>query len=322
MDIFHQAGHGSEVLVTGVAWITAPAVAGFAASQAAGPRAGRIGRRGLMDRLCALALTAAEAALQDAGWTPATWAPWVAEGGERAGVVFGTAYGCHATNEEFYRGLLAEGPRGASPRLFAYTLPSSPLGEITIHLGVRGPAKTLASGCHAGFEAVGHAGALCGDGRADVVLAVIAEVGGGTLASLGLHAAEGAVALVLERGEFARRRGARALAGFLDARSSFRAGAPGQAAASAAEMLLASLGTAGASERHDGGFAVGASESPSAEPVDGAVAALRELVAWCTRPVPPSGPGTAVFTAADPAGGACALALIRAPVAPPAAHRA
>ncbi|HEX2571045.1 MAG TPA: beta-ketoacyl synthase N-terminal-like domain-containing protein [Polyangia bacterium] len=262
-----------------------------------------------MDRLCALALTAVEAALQDAGWTPATWAPWAAERGERVGVVFGTAYGCHATNEEFYRGLLAEGPRGASPRLFAYTLPSSPLGEISIHIGARGPAQTLASGGHAGLEAVGHAGALCRAGRADVVLAVAAEVGGGTLGALGLHAYEGAVALVLERGESARERGARARAGVVDARSSFCAGAPGQATASVGATLLAPLGGAGAApERHDAGVS------------DGAVAGLRDLVAWCTRPLPLS-PGRALFTAADPAGGACALALVTAPAADPAARR-
>lgn len=263
-----------------------------------------------MDRLCALALTAAEAALQDAGWTPATWGPWVAENDERVGVVFGTAYGCHATNEDFYRGLLAEGSRGASPRLFAYTLPSSPLGEITIHLGARGPAQTLTSGCHAGLEAVGHAGALCRADRADLILAVTAEVGGGTLTSLGLHASEGAVALVLEREEIAYQRGARARAGVLDACSRFCADAPGPAATAAAEMLLASLGAAGTPERHD---------ARPAE-VDGAVAALRELVAWCTRPMSLPENEMALFTAADPAGGACALALVTAPEASPAAR--
>ena len=308
----------SDALVTGIAWITAPAGPVFSVSPAAGPRAGRASRRGPMDRLCALALTAAEAALQDAGWTPATWASWVAERDERVGVVFGTAYGCHATNEEFYRGLLAEGPRGASPRLFAYTLPSSPLGEITIHLGARGPAQTLASGCHAGLEAVGHAGALCRVHRADLILAVAAEVRGGTLGSLGLHVAEGAVAFILERAEIAHQRGARARARVLDARSSFCADAPRQSTASAAERLLASLGTAGAPERHDAGQVTGPVDADVH--VDGAVAALRELVAWCTRPRPLA-PEMALFTAADPAGGACALALVTDPEAPPAAAR-
>jgi len=296
-----------NVLVTGIAWLTTPVGSGFSPTKTAEPSVGRAGRRGPMDRLCALGLSAAEAALQDAGWTPATWAAWVPTEGERVGVVLGTAYGCHATNEEFYRGLLAEGPRGASPRLFAYTLPSSPLGQITIHLGARGPAQTLVSGCHAGLEAVGHAGALCAAGRADMVLAVAAEVGGGTLGPLGLRAEEGAVALLLEREEAARKRGARARARLLGARVSFCANAPEQATEAATELLLAMLDVSGA-QRHDAG------------PAEGAVAALHELVDWCTRPQPPSSPEMALFTAADPAGGAGALALVTPPEAPRAAH--
>jgi 3-oxoacyl-[acyl-carrier-protein] synthase II len=73
-----------------------------------------------MDRLCALALVAADGAVIDAGCPKLD--------GERTAVVFGSAYGCHATNEDYYRGLMREGPAGASPRLFAYTLPSSPAG--------------------------------------------------------------------------------------------------------------------------------------------------------------------------------------------------
>ncbi len=101
-----------------------------------------------MDRLCALALVAADGALCDAG-VPT-------HDSERTAIVLGTAYGCHATNEEYYRGLLRE---GASPRLFAYTLPSSPVGEISIHHGIRGPATTVASGLHAGLAALGEGAA-------------------------------------------------------------------------------------------------------------------------------------------------------------------
>jgi Beta-ketoacyl synthase, N-terminal domain len=121
-----------------------------------------------MDRLCALALVAADGALVDAG------APRL--DGERTAVVFGSAYGCHATNEDYYRGLLREGPAGASPRLFAYTLPSSPAGEISIHYGIRGPATTAAPGWHAGLAALAEGVQHLRSGRADRVLVVAAEV--------------------------------------------------------------------------------------------------------------------------------------------------
>lgn len=117
-----------------------------------------------MDRLCALALVAADGAILDAG------------GPKPDAVVFGSAYGCHATNEDYYRGLLREGPAGASPRLFAYTLPSSPAGEISIHYGIRGPATTAVPGWHAGLAALIEGAQHLRAGRADRVLVVAAEV--------------------------------------------------------------------------------------------------------------------------------------------------
>jgi 3-oxoacyl-[acyl-carrier-protein] synthase II len=156
-----------DVFVSGVAVVDAAADPRQARWRTKPPRLAR------MDRACTLALLAAEAALADAGAAP----DW---DGARVGVVVGTAFGCHATNEEYYRGAL-DPARGASPRLFAYTLPSSPLGEVSIHLGARGPAEAVVSGGHAGVEAVARAGRLCAAGRADLVVAIAVEVGGGTL---------------------------------------------------------------------------------------------------------------------------------------------
>src|SRR5262245_28681736 len=97
-----------DVHITGAAWLALRDGAELKPERWAG-RAARLAR---MDRLCALALVAADAALLDAGVDPARAA------GERLAVVVGTAFGCHATNEEYERGRRAEGP---SPRLFAYT---------------------------------------------------------------------------------------------------------------------------------------------------------------------------------------------------------
>ena len=83
-------------------------------------RAGRASRRGCRAWIgCArLALVACDGALVDAALSPA--APeW---NGERTAIVLGTAYGCHATNEDYYRGLVREGAARRQPapvRLYA-----------------------------------------------------------------------------------------------------------------------------------------------------------------------------------------------------------
>jgi 3-oxoacyl-[acyl-carrier-protein] synthase II len=232
-----------------------------------------------MDRLCALALCAADAALLDAGLDAQAIAGWDAA---RAGAVVGSAFGCHATNEEYYRGLLAEGVRGASPRLFAYTLPSSPVGEISIHYRLRGPADTVASGRHAGLEALEAAMRLCATGRADRVLCVAAEVGSPTLARLGLRARDAAAAILLEH-----RPGRRSVR-IAGAARGFGDGALDQARARALEE--ADLASAPALAYEAG---------------DGAVDPLSALAGWILDGAPE---GSACVSAADREGGAAAIA--------------
>jgi hypothetical protein len=142
----------SDFVITGVSTVVAPPLAALGASPGEGitPSAwsGRPARLPRMDRLCALALVAADGAVINAGLPPQ------ALEGPRTAVVFGTAFGCHATNEAYYRDLLSGGSRAASPRLFAYTLPSSPVGEICIHFQITGPASTRAGGLTSGLEAL------------------------------------------------------------------------------------------------------------------------------------------------------------------------
>src|SRR5262245_29916301 len=149
-----------------------------------------------MDRLCALALVACDAALVDAAVSPAGW------DGARAGIVLGTVYGCHATNEEYYKSFL---DGAASPRLFAYTLPSSPAGEISIHYGLRGPASTVIGSPL--DEAVRHFAA----GRADRMLVAVAEVATPLLAKILGRAdlRDTAAAILVETAQVAEARGAR-----------------------------------------------------------------------------------------------------------------
>src|SRR5438874_12275061 len=102
-----------DVLITG-AGLAPPGVDPIAAAWCRRPP--RLAR---MDRLCTLALLAADGAVARAALDLSTIPA------ARIAVVVGTRFGCHATNEEYYRGLLAGGVSAASPRLFSYTLPSS-----------------------------------------------------------------------------------------------------------------------------------------------------------------------------------------------------
>jgi 3-oxoacyl-[acyl-carrier-protein] synthase II len=243
----------SQLVVTGTrALVVAPGAALTPERWAGAPA--RLAR---MDRLCALALVACDGALLDAGLAP-TAPEWH---GERTAVVFGTAYGCHATNEDYYRGLLREGPAGASPRLFAYTLPSSPVGEVSIHYGIRGPATALGNGLTSGLDALGEGVAQLRSGRADRVLVCAADVAtpllSRLLASAGdvepLFAApalvDGAAALLLERAADAAARGATPRARVLAGATTFQAGARAAAVSAAIAQVLAEADVAAAAVR-------------------------------------------------------------------------
>jgi 3-oxoacyl-[acyl-carrier-protein] synthase II len=120
-----------------------------------------------MDRLSQIALFAAVEAVEESGIGAEIPT-------ERAGVALGTSHGAHLSNELFWRG--ARGPGGASPALFAYTLPSAAAGEIAIHLGLRGPSLTLVQGRGGGLSALAQAADLVAAGTADFMLAGAADV--------------------------------------------------------------------------------------------------------------------------------------------------
>jgi 3-oxoacyl-[acyl-carrier-protein] synthase II len=248
-------------------------------------------RPSAMDRSCALALVAVERALADAHVDAARWRS------ERIAVQLGSAFGCHATNEAFYRGLLVEGPRAASPRLFAYTLPSSPLGELTIRLRARGPVEAHLSGRHAGIEALVHAARLCDAGEADLAIAVAVEVGGGLLPALGYRVRDSAAAILVESSAALARRGGRARARLLGGAGAFASGRADEAAAAAGRLALADAGVTD-------GEPLASIESRSAAD-DGAVAAVEALGNWLAAR--PPAVGRALLCAGDREGGAAAL---------------
>lgn len=266
-----------------------------------------------MDRLCALALVAADGALLDAGLSPQ--APeW---NGERTAVVLGTAYGCHATNEEFYRGLLAGGASGASPRLFAYTLPSSPVGEISIHYAIRGPATAVAPGLTAGLAALGSGLRELHSGRADRVLVVAAEVATPLLQELvgngqTIPLKDGAAALVLDRAGSATARGR-----LVATRSAFAANDGAAAVHEATHQLLTAAAVPpSAINRVLGDPAAASALRPLGvdAPVDPAASAtLGAAPLLAVTRFLESGAGLALAVAADPEGNGAAALLAADP---------
>jgi hypothetical protein len=291
---------GSPFVITGAAQLVSAPKASIAPQRWSGTPA-KLAR---MDRLCALALVACDGALLDAGTT--------AEG-ERTAVVLGTAFGCHATNEDYYRGVVAGGAAAASPRLFAYTLPSSPVGEVSIHFAIRGPAVAVAPGLTAGLDAIAAAQRELSAGRADRALIVAADVA--TPLGERLHGTpilDGAAALFVEPAGDRRARG-RVLA----CASAFAAGSPADALCEAARRLLADAGVgAGAIARVCGRPAdVAALRAIDlAAPADSTLADGDTLGAAPLRAVArflAGGAGSALFVASDPEG-AASVALVAA----------
>ncbi len=157
--------------------------------------AGQLAR---MDRLCGLAACAAERALVG-GWQLRQAPRWPSE---QIAVLVGSFYGCHKTDEDYYRTVLARQP---SPRLFAYTLPSSPVGELSILHGLRGPGLAVVGARSAGLAALAEASALLHSGQAAACLVVAVEVAAPAVreawAEKDEEVADAAVALLLTRAD-------------------------------------------------------------------------------------------------------------------------
>jgi len=114
-------------------------------------------------RECLLAMTAARAAVGDAGLDARD------VGGERTGVVYVTACAYAGANRAFL-----EDERSTTLH-FPYTSPSAVSAEVTIELGIRGPYVTLAGGGTTTLGAVWYAAGWLADGLADRVLVLAVE---------------------------------------------------------------------------------------------------------------------------------------------------
>ena len=92
-------------------------------------------------------------------------------GGDAIGVVVGVEEGIDGIKAEYFRGLLKDGPLGASPIAFPFTTPNTIAARIAILLDLRGENTTVSGGSLSGAQALGLAFESLRDGRCGAALA-------------------------------------------------------------------------------------------------------------------------------------------------------
>ncbi len=183
-----------------------------------------------LDRGSAMALAAADAAMQAAGLGAGS------VDGDRFGLYWGSGMGGAATFDAICRSVYGE-QRRIRPTAVVTAMPNAPLAELALRLGTRGAAMGYACACASAAVAIGEALRALRDGRLDVALVggseallspgvigawqamrVLAPVAAGDDGAAacrpfaadrsGFALGEGAAALVLETPAHARARGA------------------------------------------------------------------------------------------------------------------
>jgi 3-oxoacyl-[acyl-carrier-protein] synthase II len=188
-----------------------------------------------MDRFVQLGVAAAAEAVENASLDLKAVDP------ERAGVIIGSGIGGIETLEAQHKTLLDRGPDRISPFFIPMMISNMASGQVSIRLGLRGPNFTTVSACTSSANALGEALRLLQHDDADVILAGGAESTVTELAMAGFCSmkamstrnqepqrasrpfdlerdgfvmGEGAAVLVLEREDYAVKRGAPILCEF------------------------------------------------------------------------------------------------------------
>jgi 3-oxoacyl-[acyl-carrier-protein] synthase II len=137
-----------------------------------------------MDRFIGYAIAAANEAIQDSGYVPAS-----EEARERTGVMVGSGIGGLPAIYEGSITLHEKGPRRISPFFIPAALINLASGHISINHGYKGPNHSVVTACSTGAHAIGDAARLIMWEDADVMIAGGAEAAVNRLGMAGFAAA-------------------------------------------------------------------------------------------------------------------------------------
>ena len=224
-----------------------------------------------LDRFSQLSVASARMAVEHAGWTDLARSP------DRTGIWIGSALGGVAFGEEQHANYVTRGVRAVAPTLATAVFGGAGASNVSIDLGIRGPAVGNANSCASGAMAIGQAFHAIRAGIVDAALAggaeaPLAPLTFGAFAMIrvlsgrnddpatasrpfdvdrdGFVMGEGAAILAMEERGAAEARGARILgeiAGFGASTDAYHLTAPlpsGEAAAAAVTTALADAGLA------------------------------------------------------------------------------
>ncbi len=123
-----------------------------------------------LDPFLIFGLAAAQQAVDDSGWKPAT-----EDQACRTGVLIGSGIGGLPAIEQTTLLLAEKGPRKVSPFFIPSALINLLSGQVSIRFGFKGPNHSVVTACSTGAHAIGDASRLIALGDADVMVAGGAE---------------------------------------------------------------------------------------------------------------------------------------------------
>jgi 3-oxoacyl-[acyl-carrier-protein] synthase II len=122
-----------------------------------------------LDRFSQFSVAASRMAVEHAGWTDGARSP------DRTGVWIGSALGGVAFGEEQHANYVTRGVRAVAPTLATAVFGGAGASNVSIDLGIRGPAVGNANSCASGSMAIGQAFHAIRAGIVDAALAGGAE---------------------------------------------------------------------------------------------------------------------------------------------------
>ncbi|WEF23500.1 beta-ketoacyl-ACP synthase II [Paracoccus sp. S3-43] len=137
-------------------------------------------------------MAAAEQAVRDSGWEPAT-----EEDRERTGVMIGSGIGGLTSIADTAVLIKERGPKRVSPFFIPGALINLVSGQVSIRFGFKGPNHAVVTACSTGAHAIGDAARLIALGDADVMVAGGAE---SPISEIGIAGFNACKALSTKRG--------------------------------------------------------------------------------------------------------------------------